>query len=145
VTREVRAADGRLWTVRREINWSKPGSVKEFENDVAAGQVAGVLMLAMAIFMVLVVIFWAPSGVVFPTWLRLMFFALLMLIPLQWVVSRPWTIVAETHEPITSPGEHWVGTVRGLMASRHQTSRIAKQLERHAVPDDGRGPLQPVS
>lgn len=145
MTREVRAADGRLWTVRREINWSKPVHAREFEHDIAAGRVAGSLMLALVVVMVLIGVFWPPDGVYFPFWLRLVFFFLLLLLPAQWVASRHWTIVAETDEPITSPGEHWVGTVRGVMASRYEASRVARHLERHAVPDDGRGPLQPVS
>lgn len=143
--REVRAHDGRNWTVRSEINWSKPTlSDQEFEHDVAAGQVAGIAMLLLVIMMMLMVVFFAPAGVYFPGWLKLAVLALLLVMPVQWALSRPWTIVAETHEPLNSSGEHWVGTVRGAMAARQETTRAARHLEEHAVPDDGAGPLQPV-
>lgn len=142
--REVRAHDGRNWTVRREINWSKPALNQEFEHDVAAGQVAGIGMLVLVIVMMLIVVFFAPAGVYFPTWLKLVVLALLLVMPAQWALSRPWTIVAETHEPLATAGEHWVGTVRGAMAARQEANRVARHLEDHAVPDDGEGLLQPV-
>lgn len=145
MVQEVRAADGRSWTVRREINWSRPAHVQEFEHDVAVGQVAGVVMVALVIFMVAVIVLWTPAGVFVPGWLILAFVALVLLVPAQWVMARSWTIVADTYEPLETSGEQWVGTVRGLMASRREVSRVARHLERHAIPDDGQGPLQPVS
>jgi len=143
--REIRAHDGRNWTVRSEINWSKPALNQEFEHDVAAGQVVGLAMLALVIMMMLMVVFLAPPGVFFPTWLKVVVLALLLVMPVQWALSRPWTIVAETHEPLATAGEHWVGTVRGAMAARLEASRAVRHLEVYAVPDDGGGPLQPVS
>lgn len=142
--REVRAHDGRSWTVRSEINWSKPALDQEFEHDVSAGQVIGIAMLVLVVMMMLTVVFFAPAGVYFPVWLQLAVLALLFVMPVQWALSRPWTIVAETHHPLPS-GEHWVGTVRGARAARQETARTVRHLEAHAVPDDGGGPLQPVS
>jgi hypothetical protein len=144
MTRVVRAADGRSWTVRSEINWSQPATAQEFEHDVAAGQVAGIVMMVIIVVMVLTVVFWTPPTVVIPFWLVLIFLGLLALIPAQWALNRPWTIVADTPEPVETAGEHWVGTVRGIMGSRAETSRVARHLELHAVPDDGRGRLQPI-
>jgi hypothetical protein len=144
MTRVVRAADGRSWTVRSEINWSQPATAQEFEHDVAAGQVGGIVMLAIIVVLVLTIVFWTPPTVVIPTWLVLTFLGVLVLLPVYWALNRPWTIVADTPEPVETAGEHWVGTVRGIMASRQETSRVARQLELNAVPDDGRGRLQPV-
>lgn len=143
MTRVVRAADGRSWTVRRKINWSQPAEVQGFEHDVAAGQLAGIVMLSVVVALLLTVIFWTPAEVFLPYWLVLAFLGVLMLIPLSWAMNRPWTIIADTPEPLGT-GEQWVGTVRGLMASRSEISRVAKHLETHAVPDNGRGPLQPT-
>ena len=144
MTREVRAADGRTWTVRREINWAKPANAREFEHDMAASGISGVVMLVLVVMMLLLIVFWTPAGVYIPGWLIWVFLAVLMLLPMQWAMARPWTIVAATHEPLETSGEHWVGTVRGVMASRHEATRVTRHLERHAVPDDGHGPLQPV-
>ena len=142
--REVRAHDGRNWTVRTEINWSRPALDQEFEHDVATGQVAGVAMLLLVLGMLLMVVFFAPAGVYFPFGLKMAVLALLLVMPVHWALHRPWTIVAETHEPLETAGEHWVGTVRGTMAARQETSRAARHLEEYAVPDDGQGLLQPV-
>lgn len=140
--REVRALDGRIWTVRREISWSRPPRLQEFDHDIAAGKVAGLAVLSLIVVMVLGIFYWTPAGVVLPWWLILAFVVVLLLIPLQWALARPWTIVAFTHQPLPS-GEEWSGTVRGVMASRYEANRVARQLAEHAVPDDGRGPLQP--
>lgn len=140
--REVRAHDGRNWRVRSEINWSKPVLDQEFEHDVAASRAAGIVMLALVILMVIMVGFFAPAEVVFPMWLKLALFALLLVLPVHWALSRPWTIVAETHEPLDSSGEHWVGTVRGIRAARYEASRAVRHLEEHSTPNDDRGPLQ---
>ncbi|MGH3797392.1 MAG: DUF983 domain-containing protein [Pseudonocardiaceae bacterium] len=144
MTREVRAADGRTWTVRREINWAKPANAREFEHDVAASGVSGIAMLVIVILMVLAVVFYTPDGVSMPGWLVWVFLGVLMIFPMQWALARPWTVVAITHEPLETSGEHWEGTVRGVLGSRHEATRVARHLERHAVPDDGHGPLEPV-
>lgn len=142
--REVRARDGRSWTVRSEINWSRAPATQEFEHDVAAGRIAGSVMLVGIVALMLILLFWAPDGVYFPVWLKLLCLALLLVLPAQWVVSRQWTIVAETHEPLATDGEHWVGTVRGVMTARYEASRTARNLEEYSSPDDGRGPMQLV-
>lgn len=140
--REARAPDGRIWTVRREINWSRPPKVQEFEHDVAVGQVAGIVMLGLIALMLLTIVFWTPPGVVIPYWLILAFIALLLVVPLHWALSRPWTIVAATHQPIETGGEEWEGTVRGVLGSRREVAQVARNIEEYAVPGDGRGPVQ---
>lgn len=144
MVREVRADDQRSWTIRRQINWSRPDDTgHEFEHDIAAGQVAGVVMSVVIILMVITVVIWKPDGVYLPGWLLLTFVILALLVPAQWVMSRYWTIAAHTYEPLGTAGEYWEGSVRGLMASRHELARVARNLEHHARPDDGHGPLQP--
>lgn len=145
MVREVRAADGRSWTVRREINWSRPAIIQEFEHDVAVGQVAGLVMVLFIVLMVGVVVLWTPAGVFIPGWLVAAFAFVVLLVPAQWALARPWTIVADTYEPLETSGEQWVGTVRGMVASRREVSRVIRHLERHAIPDDGQGLLQPVT
>lgn len=141
--REVRASDGRIWTVRREINWSRPQKLQEFEHDIAAGRVAGLVMVGLIVSMLLAIFYWTPDGVAGRWWLILTVAIVLLAISMQWALARPWTIVASTHQPVETAGEEWVGTVRGLMASRYEAARVARHLEEHAVPDDGHGPLQP--
>ncbi|HEX2300655.1 MAG TPA: DUF983 domain-containing protein [Pseudonocardiaceae bacterium] len=141
--REVRAPDGRHWTVVREINWSRPQKIQEFEHDIAAGKVAGLMMLGLIVSMLLAIFYWTPASVVVPWWLILTFAIVVLLIPMQWALARPWTIRATTHQPVETAGEEWIGTVRGVMASRYEAARVARHIEEHAVPDDGHGPLQP--
>ncbi len=145
MTRVVRGADGRRWTVRNNINWSEPATEQEFEHDVAAGQVAGIVMLLLVVALVLAVVLWTPTNVVVPGWLVFAFLVLLLVLPVQWALGRSWTIVAETPPLPEAPPERWVGTVHGLMLARQETGRVVRSLKRDAIPDDGRGPLQPVN
>lgn len=144
--RELRAADGRNWRVRREINWLRSGSDHEFEHDVAVGQVAGMVMMALVIVMLVAVVIWTPRGVYHPGWPILALVAVVLLVAAQWAVARPWTIVADTYEPLDTGGELWEGTVRGLRASQREVSRVARYLESHdrPVPDEEQGPLRRV-
>ncbi|MGH8965094.1 MAG: DUF983 domain-containing protein, partial [Actinomycetes bacterium] len=95
---------------------------------------------------VLFVLFWTPAGVVVPSWLVLLFLLLLMLLPMQWALRRPWTIVAKTlPEPVETAAEHWVGTVHGVVAARQDTRQVVQSLKMRAIPDDGTGPLRQVT
>ncbi len=143
--RTVRAADGRRWLVRSAINWSEPDTAQEFEHDVAAGYVSGVVLLALVVGLMLTVVLWTPAGVVVPTWLVVAFLLLLLLLPAQWATGRSWTIVAETPAWDDAPPERWTGTVHGMVLARQHTLGVVRSLQHHAVPDDGRGPLQPVT
>lgn len=143
--RTVRAADGRRWLVRSAINWSEPDSAQEFEHDVAAGQVGGIVMLALVVALVLTVVLWTPASVVVPTWLVVAFLLLLLLLPAQWATGRSWTIVADTPAWDDVPPERWRGTVHGMMLARQHTLGVVQSLQRDGVPDDGHGPLQLIS
>ena len=145
MVREVRAADGRSWTVRREIVWRKPELDHEFEHDVAVGQVAGIMLLGLIILMVLTLVIWKPDGVYGTSGLLVAVLVVALLATAQWAGARPWIITADTYEPLATSGERWVGTVRGLRTSRREVSRVVTHLERHAIPNDGHGPLQPLS
>ncbi|MGH3981063.1 MAG: DUF983 domain-containing protein [Pseudonocardiaceae bacterium] len=145
MTRVVRGADGRTWTVRSKVNWSEPAHAQEFEHDVAAGHVAGIVMLLLVVVLVLTVVLWTPPAVVVPTWLVLAFLVLLLLLPFQWAMGRSWTVFAVTPPLPEAPPEQWVGTVHGVLRARQEVKGVARSLRRDAIPDDGRGPLQPMS
>jgi hypothetical protein len=145
MTRVVRGKDERIWTVKSSINWSQPATAEQFEHDMAAGYVSGLAMLVVVVAMVLFVLFWTPAGVVVPSWLVLLFLLLLMVLPMQWMLKRSWTIVAETPATAETAGEHWVGTVHGMMTARQDTRLVVQSLESRSIPDDGTGPLQLVT
>ncbi|MGH3901429.1 MAG: DUF983 domain-containing protein [Pseudonocardiaceae bacterium] len=145
MTRMVQGADGRSWTVQSRINWHQPATAEQFEHDMAAGYVSGIAMLGVVVALVLFVLFWTPSGVIMPSWLVLLFLLVLMLLPMQWAMRRPWTIVAKTPEPIETAGEHWVGTALGVMAARQDTRQVVESLKARAIPDDGTGLLRQVT
>src|SRR6266700_4084158 len=47
MTRLVRGADGRMWTLRGQLEWSQPATIDDFEHDVASGYTPGIVMLFM--------------------------------------------------------------------------------------------------
>ncbi|MGH3872560.1 MAG: DUF983 domain-containing protein [Pseudonocardiaceae bacterium] len=143
--RVVRDADGRSWTVHSRINWSAPATEEQFEHDVAAGYVAGIVILVIIVTLVLFVLIWTPAGVAGLSWLALLLLLVLMLLPMQWALRRPWTITAKTPEPVETAGEHWVGTVLGAMAARQDARQVIQSLKRRSSPDNGTGPLRQVT
>jgi hypothetical protein len=145
MTRLVRGRDERIWTVQSRINWSPPATEEQFEHDMAAGYVSGVAMLVVVVALVLFVLLWTPTGVVVPSWLMLLFLLLLMVAAMQWMLKRPWTIVADTPATVETAAEHWVGTAHGMMTARQDTRLVVQSLEALSTPDDGTGPLQQVT
>ena len=143
--RMVRGADGRSWTVQSRINWHQPATAEQFEHDMAAGYVSGIAMFGVVVVLSLFVLWWTPTGVVVPSWLVLLLLLVLMVLPVQWALRRPWTIVARTPEPADTAGEHWVGTVHGLTAARQDTRGVVHSLKERAIPDDGTGMLRQVT
>ncbi|MGQ0778041.1 MAG: DUF983 domain-containing protein [Pseudonocardiales bacterium] len=143
MVREVRAADGRNWTVRREINWVRPAHEQQFEHDVSVSNIAGILIAALVVVMVAAVVIWTPDGVYIPSWLIVALIVVVLLVPAQWALARPWLIEAATFEPLDSAGEHWEGTVRGMRASRHEVAQVTRHLQTHARPvlHEDQGPL----
>jgi hypothetical protein len=79
----------------------------------------------------------------------------------QWALTGPWSVVAATPRapedtgssspeppggPLEGFGERWEGTVRGLIASGREVSRIARNLSHGSGPNGERGGrLQRVS
>jgi len=145
MTREVLSPDGRSWIVQSTIHWA-PAQEEQFENDMAAGFVSGIAMLGVVIVLILFVVFWTPPGVwsAVPSWLMLLLLLVLMILPIQWAVRRPWTIEARTAEPVDTEGEHWRGVVHGVMTARQDTQRVVQCLKARATPDDGTRMLQQV-
>jgi hypothetical protein len=146
MTRVVRGADGRMWTVRSGVEWSEPVTEETFEHDVGSGRIAGVLMAGILLALVIFLIAWRAPSVRVPGLLVLALLALVLFFPARWLIRRPFRLVAETPGGLEEPAEKWVGRVRGYMTARQETTRAAKHLEVYAVPDrEGDGPLQPVN
>ena len=146
MTRVVLSPDGRTWTIQSTIHWA-PAQEEQFENDMAAGYVSGIAMLGVLVMLVLFVLFWTPPGVLssVPPWLLWVLLLILMVLPIQWAVRRPWTIEARTAEPIETSGEHWRGMVHGAVAARQDTQRVTQCLKVRATPDDGTGLVRQVT
>lgn len=142
----VEGADGRSWTVKRNICWYHPATEDQFEHDTATGYVAGIVMLVVVVALVLFVLLWTPDGVFLVSWLVLLFPLILLLLLMQWTLRRPWTIVAKTlPEPTGTTAEHWVGTAKGMVAAWQEKRQVIQNLRSSkAVPDDGSGLLQEV-
>lgn len=146
MTRVVRGSDGRMWTVRGQMEWRPPATANDFEHDVSASYFSAVVVTALLVLLGVVLIVWLPTddGVVVPLWLVLMLVLAFLFFPLRWVLRRPWTVVAETGDDGEGePTEKWVGTVRGVFNVRQQVNKVAKDIAIDARPGI-EGPLQPV-
>jgi hypothetical protein len=146
MTRLVRGADGRMWSVRYHMEWVNPVTADDFEHDVSAARGSGVFMAVLVGTFVAVLVAWKESQgmVVVPGWLLLALALVLLFFPVRWVLRRPWTVVAETPGDLDDhPPERWVGTVRGVVAVRTTAARIAHEIQEYSSPGLD-GALQPV-
>jgi uncharacterized protein (DUF983 family) len=144
MTRLVKGQDGRMWTLRSQLEWSSPATVDDFEHDVASGYTPGIVMLVMLAVLVVALVLWTPAGVIVPSWLIAAIVVVLMFFPVRWALRRPWRLVANTQGDEEHQGaERWVGTVRGMVNIRTVTSKVARDIEVYAMPST-EGPLHPV-
>jgi hypothetical protein len=145
--RTVPGADGRTWSVRRNIEWRTPATGDEFEHDVDGGRGAVLLILsALALFWAAVIgILYLRSLVHTPWWMFLAAVVLLLFFPLRWVLRRPWTLVAETPGGYDLPAEHWTGMVRGRSKAIEETRVVVRSLRTRATPGYADSPLHPVN
>lgn len=144
MTRLVKGQDGRMWTLRSQLEWSSPATVDDFEHDVASGYTPGIVMLVMLAVLVVALVLWTPAGVIVPSWLIAAIVVVLLFFPVRWALRRPWRLVANTQGDEEHQGaERWVGTVRGMVNIRTVTSKVARDIEVYAMPST-EGPLHPV-
>jgi hypothetical protein len=144
MTRLVRGADGRMWTLRGQLEWSQPATIDDFEHDVASGYTPGIVMLFMLGVLVVALVTWRPAGVVVPSWLVLVMVIVMIFFPLRWAVRRPWRLVANTPgSQQEQVAERWVGTVRGMFNIRTVAAKVARDIEVYSMPN-AEGPLHPV-
>lgn len=144
MTRVVRGADGRMWTLRSQVEWRPPATADDFEHEFSAGHVPGIALIVLVVAFVVVLFVWSPADVFVPWWLVLILVVIILFFPVRWVLRRPWKLVAETGDE--NPGEAaemWVGTVRGFFQARQEAQKIAKSIETDALPAF-EGPLHPV-
>ncbi|GLZ41259.1 DUF983 domain-containing protein [Actinokineospora sp. NBRC 105648] len=145
MTRQVRDVNGRLWTVHGTLEWRTPATEDDFEHDVAAGYVPGVVMLAVIGVLAIVLLYWTPAAVVVPAWLVFLLFLLALFFPARWAARRPWTLVAETGDDGDGEAtERWMGTVRGYFTARGEIARIAKEIGQDTQPSY-EGVLKPIT
>jgi len=145
MTRVVRGADGRMWTLRSTMEWRSPATADDFEHDVSVGNTAAVVLLLLVLALATVLVLWQPNDVVVPIWVVLVILLVVLFFPARWALRRPWTVVAETGDDGEGdPVEKWVGTVRGMFTVRGQMTRVAKNIATDSEPGM-EGPLQPVA
>lgn len=144
MNRMVRGSDGRMWSVRSNLEWSNPIAADEFDHDVSGGSAPGFLMGGILLFLAALLVIWRPSTVVVPGWLILALLLVALFFPARWLIRRPWTVIAETAGDEEERGpERWVGVVRGMYSARQEAGRVARNIEVYSEPDMN-GPLQPV-
>jgi hypothetical protein len=145
--RTVAGADGRTWSVRRNIEWRTPATGDEFEHDVDGGRGAVFLILsALILFWVaLVGVLYIPSLAHIPWYLWLVALGIAAFFPVRWVLRRPWTLVAETSGGYDLPAEHWTGMVRGRGRAQEEMRVVVRSLRTRATPGHADSPLHPVN
>ena len=144
MTRLVRGADGRMWTVRSRMTWRDAGLADDFEYDLAGDNAPIFAMGAVVLVMVIVLVAWTPQGVIVPPWLVLAIALVFLFFPVRWLLRRPWVVVAETPGDLDEhPPERWVGTLRGIFNVRQGVAREARFIQVYSVPDTD-GPLNPM-
>jgi Protein of unknown function (DUF983) len=145
MTRVVRGADDRVWTVHADLEWRTPATADDFEHDVSGTHGPAIAMLVLVGVLVVALIVWTPTDVVVPLWLVLIILLVVLFLPARWALHRPFTVVAETGDDGEGePVERWVGTVRGVFNVRQQVNRIARNIADESMPAV-EGPLKPVS
>lgn len=145
MTRVVRGADGRQWTLRSQLEWRPPATADDFEHDVSVGNAAAIVLLVLVVTLGVVLIVWTPDDVVVPLWVVLLVLMLILFFPTRWALRRPWTVVAETGDNgENEPVERWVGVVRGVFTVHQQIKRVEKSIAVDSMPGI-EGPLQPVA
>lgn len=148
MTRVVRGADGRMWTIRTTASWREPATEDsvQFEHDVEGGRTGAVVLLVLVALFLVAVIAWTPgSAVAMPGYFILAVLAVLFLFPVRGKMRRPWTVLAESAGDHGMPPERWVGTVWGSTNARREVEATIRHLQTYAVPDDGKGPLRLVN
>jgi hypothetical protein len=143
--RTVNGADGRTWSVRRNIEWRPPATGDEFEHDVDGGRGAVLLILSSLVLFWVVLLVWTPSQVHVPWYLLLAGVVVLLFFPARWVTRRPWTLVAETPGGYDLPAEHWSGMVRGRGRAKEEQRVLIRNLRTRATPGHADSPLHPVN
>lgn len=144
MNRVVRGSDGRMWTVRSNLEWTNPIAGDEFEHEVNGGPLPGIVLVAIMFFMVVVFVAWTPPQVWVPPELIVALVAAFLFFPARWLFRRPWTLIAETPgDADEHPPERWVGVERGFFSVRQELGRVARNIEVYGEPDMN-GPLQPV-
>ena len=86
--RTVAGADGRTWSVRRNIEWKTPATGDEFEHDVDGGRGAVLLILSALFLFWVVLIIWKPPLVHVPWYLWLLAVVILAFFPVRWMARR---------------------------------------------------------
>jgi hypothetical protein len=141
----VAGADGRTWSVRRNIEWRTPATGDEFEHDVDGGSGAAALILTALVLFWAVLLYWIPTQAHIPWYLRLVGLAFVLFFPVRWFLRRPWTLVAETSGGYDLPPEHWSGMVRGRGRAKEEMRVVVRSLRTRATPGHADSPLHPVN
>jgi hypothetical protein len=144
-TKTVVGVDGRVWTVRRNIEWSLPATGDDFEHDVDGGRGAAVLILSALFVFWLIIIVWAPRAVHIPWYLWVVGALIVLFFPVRWFLRRPWTIVAETAGSYDLPAERWTGMVRGGAKAKDEVRILIRRIRTQGTPGHADSPLQPVN
>ena len=148
--RTVPGPDGRVWTLRTEMDWRQPATADDFEHDVSVGNTSAFMLLGLIIVLAVVLVTTIPEDVVAPwsgrmLWLGLLILLAILFFPTRWALRRPWTVVAETGDNGESqPTERWTGTVRGMLAARSELKRAERSIKEESAPAI-EGPMQPVA
>ncbi len=144
-TKTIAGVDGRMWSVRRNIEWSLPATGDDFEHDVDGGRGAAVLILSALFMFWLIIVVWKPAGVHVPWYFAVIGVVVVLFFPVRWYLRRPWTVVAETVGSYELPAERWTGLVRGGSKAKEELRIVVRRIRTQGTPGHADSPLQPVN
>ena len=145
VGRTVAAADGRTWTVRREIVWRHSPEEDDLGTNFESGLRAFLLIISALLALWIMLRYWIPD---WTDALRYVLWAtvppLLIFAPARWLILRPWDLSAETLGGYDLPPESWSGKVRGRGRAKREIRLIVRSLRTRATPIYYDSPLHPT-
>ena len=143
--RTVAGADGRTWSVRRNIEWKTPATGDEFEHDVDGGRGAVLLILSALFLFWVVLILWTPPLVHIPWFLWVIALAIVLFFPVRWIMRRPGRSWPRPAVATTCPPSTGRGWSAGAAGRRRRCGCWSATCAPGASPGYADSPLHPVN
>lgn len=129
ITIDVRAPNGRRWTVERTAEWVTPTGSQSFDLDETGGRGGRIVIGgALILFWLVLAVVWWPSKVHVPAYFVWAAVGVLALVPLSWWSRRPWSVIVDAPGFGEDVAVHAVAVLRGRRAAARYATALAQRL-----------------